>query len=116
MKIVFEDEKPLSWNVYYAGMHWTKRNAHAARVHALVEKNTQHLKRFTVPVKITITVFFKGRSYDVDNVECKTWIDGLKKYVLQDDTPEYVREFTVRYGGKSPVGRIEIEIEPTETS
>jgi len=110
MKIVFEGEQPLSWNKMYAGLHWTKRAAHANRVHLLVHSKTSRCKRLERPVRIIFTAYLK-RQMDVDNYECKSWIDGLKKYVLHDDTPEFVKELVVRHGGKDRIGRIEIEIE-----
>jgi hypothetical protein len=36
MKIILNDEQPISWNSLYAGKHWTHRKREADRVHMLV--------------------------------------------------------------------------------
>ena len=50
MKIILPDEKVVSWNILYAGRHWSTRQQEAKRVHALVKYATLTKKRFKNPV------------------------------------------------------------------
>lgn len=119
MKIILQKERPISWNKYYSGMHWSERNDEALRVHDLVTlsayeqlKAKGKMKVFKVPVNITVTVYFDKSLQDADNIASKLYIDGLKYLLLTDDSPDWVRSVTTvsKKDGKNP--RMEIEIEP----
>jgi hypothetical protein len=79
---------------------------------------TQRIPRtpFTKPVDIAVTVYYKNLRViaDADNVCAKLAIDGLKDWVLTDDSHEYVASVTTksRLDRKHP--RTEIIIEETK--
>lgn len=126
MTIILKGEQPQSWNRIYSGRHWRHRADEAKRVHALVADahNFQYLDASemfarsksgnTIPtpasVDITITAFFKGRQLDADNIASKFYIDGLKGWLIKDDSPEYVRSVTTRSMVDKLSPRVEIEI------
>jgi hypothetical protein len=95
VSLVLLDEKPISWNLLYAGkMTWRQRNEEAARVHLAVRCALDpDWPMFTVPVEIEIRVFFKNKAVQLDwaNVPAKIYEDGLIGWLIKDDSPKYVR-------------------------
>lgn len=112
MKVVLRDERPLSWNRFYAGMHWTKRSAEAQRVKALVlaELLKVNVIAFQGPVDIGVTAYFKNRPQDPDNICSKVYIDALIGRVLFDDGHTHVNSVTTRSRVDRKKPRVEIEI------
>lgn len=88
--------KPISWNKFYAGMHWTKRSQmiHEWRwavITALQEKGVKKVEPLDPTFHIRFTAYKKTQVLDVDNVCVKPIIDGLKDYgLIKDDTPRYI--------------------------
>lgn len=114
MKLVLPGERPVSWNKFYAGMHWSERRAivEGARwaVKAALSQNG-HIPPFEEPVHIIITSYFKGRMLDVDNITSKIYIDALvHEGVLHDDTPRYVDSVTTRSRKDNEQPRVVIDI------
>ena len=118
MKIVLQDERPISWNEMYSGIHWTKRKEEADRVHQLVFYALKEapLWRFYNEdrVDIHITAYFKCRPQDPDNICSKMYIDGLIGNAIVDDTREFVRKVTVQSEIDKDNPRVEIEITEIE--
>lgn len=113
--ITIPDEKPVSWNKFYAGRHWSNRKAEADRVHALVRAFIDpDSEPFNCPVDITITAYFKGRVLDPDNICSKLYIDGLKGWIIADDNRRHVRgvRSVSEVDRKNP--RLVIEVRPVE--
>ena len=114
MKIIINNERPKSWNEYYAGKHWSIRATEAERVHQLI----QYMSKkgiFVGQVDIVMTVYFKNRPLDADNIASKFYIDGLKGRVIEDDNPKYVRSVkTVSLVDKENP-RVEIELMEVES-
>lgn len=117
VKIELPYYKCLSWNILYAGRHWTKRQEMAddakSNVIVAILKDNPFLK-FDEPVSIIITAYLK-RMIDCDNVCSKLLIDGLKECkVIKDDSPKYVRSVKTRVvKSKTDHTEIEIFIDPT---
>ena len=80
-------------NKLYAGVHWTVRKRQADYIHSLVQTtlyaNKIPKKLFEKPVKVTIS--YNSR-LDIDNHSylSKLIIDGLKGYLITDDTKKYM--------------------------
>lgn len=115
MRIVIDHERPVSWNKYWSGMHWTQRNNEAKRVHALVKYSKKYMSEednqvLETPRRIIVTAYFDKRAYDPDNIAAKPYIDGLKGWYLKDDTMKYVDEVTTRSRIDKKNPRVEIEI------
>jgi hypothetical protein len=97
MNICLVQERPVSWNRYYSGWHWSQRRTEAHRVHARVraalpaEVLDSPTPYFQKPVHITVTVTMSGHSLDCCNVPAKLYIDGLKGWVIADDDHRHVR-------------------------
>lgn len=116
MKLVLPNERPVSLNSYYAGMHWTKRKAEADRVHWLVYAAVVTAKAvvFKKRVDIVVTAYFKNRQQDASNIMGKMYEDGLKGRVIVDDTPQYVRSMKTVSEVDKEKPRVEIEITEIE--
>ena len=100
MTIEFQiDSRPISWNKYYAGLHWTKRSALSEEWKWLVKIALLQSKVPHTPlgrVSIEVSVEMKGKLIDVDNVCLKLICDGLVDWgTLPDDSPEYVESIKV---------------------
>ena len=115
MRIILPGEKPMSNNILYR-LHWTKRNEEAQRVHELVRYSLTRLQRvpFSKKISIFITAYFKHRPLDSDNIAAKLYVDGLKGYVINDDTPAYVGFVATRSEVDKANPRVEIDIKVDE--
>ena len=91
IRILLEGERALSWNTFYKQGFWKKRYDLAKEKQLLVRAAIDpDIDPFAVPVQITIRATFKDHPVDVDNVCSKTYIDGLKGFVIADDDIGYV--------------------------
>lgn len=117
MKIVLPKERPTSWNKFYSGMHWTQRKAEAERVHDLVvyeaykQIGINNIRKFELPVDITIVAYFAKSWQDADNIAAKLYVDGLKYLLLKDDSPKWVQSVTTTSAIDRDNPRVEIEID-----
>jgi Holliday junction resolvase RusA-like endonuclease len=113
MIITLIGERPISWNKVNGRAHWSVRRGETDRVHELVRDALAKLnpRRLTGPVSIRITVYFKDRPLDSDNVCDKPYIDALKGVIIPDDHFGIVWEATTcsRIDKKNP--RLEIKVE-----
>jgi hypothetical protein len=100
LTITLPGERPTSWNKFYSGSHWTKRKAAKDMTRLAVR---QALPPQVIngegwpapgPVRITVTAYMAGRLYDVDNVCTKLYVDALKGWVINDDSPAHVTAVT----------------------
>lgn len=95
--LYLEDERPKSWNTYWAGTHWRKRKAERDRVHMVVREaiDPDNVQMFTVPIDITVIVYFdttgNKKQMDSSNIASKPYIDALIGWYIEDDSPDYVR-------------------------
>lgn len=111
MTITLLNERPISWNKYWSGMHWSARNREAVRVHSLIKYSTLKTRRlYGGMVAIKITVFFDKRPYDPDNIAAKPYIDGLKGIFITQDTNQYIESVTMISRTDKLNPRIEIEL------
>lgn len=92
-------------NGIYSGTHWSKRKRKADQIHRAVYAALQHAnipkKPLSFPVKVHIC--YNSR-LDIDNhgYLAKLIVDGLKGYIIQDDSRRYVKELTQGFHDKSP--------------
>lgn len=96
----FEVNGDLSLNKIYAGKSWHKRSREANEYHKLVKFKLMEQripkKIFRKPVRIE---FFWNSMLDLDNhgYLTKLIIDGLKGYLIANDSKKYVRKITHAY-------------------
>lgn len=91
--IIIPDERPTSWNKFYAGKHWSFRKREAERVHQLVRAYLDpDWPMFDKPVEIEFRVYFANRRLQLDwsNIPAKLYEDGLIGWLIKDDSPKYV--------------------------
>ena len=87
-------------NKLYSNCHWTVRKRQADFIHSLVQTtlyaNKIPKKLFSKPVKVTIS--YNSR-LDIDNhgYLSKLIIDGLKGYLITDDTKKYLVELDQKF-------------------
>ena len=90
----------LSLNSVYSSNHWTIRKRQAEEIHTLVklELLSKRIPRkiFKNPIRIN---FYWNSMLDLDNhgYLTKLIIDGLKGYLIHDDTKKYIQEIHHSY-------------------
>lgn len=117
--LMLEGEQPISWNKMYAGLHWSKREIEARRVHLAVRVALDpDWPMFDRPVHITVTAYFKNKRVQLDcsNVPSKLYEDGLIDWLIKDDDPQYVRSMTTVSLLDRQNPRVEIEIKEIENA
>jgi|SRR3954447_1534240 hypothetical protein len=118
MKIVLPNERPISWNQWYAGEHWMVRKKKADEIHELMKYTLMQaeyrpqVKIFPGKVDVRVTGYFKDRPLDPDNIVSKLYIDGLKGLLIEDDTHRHIRSVTTSSQMDKQNPRVEIDIEP----
>ena len=89
-----------SMNALYAGKHWARRKQDAAYWHTLVhhELARQKVAKRILQKPVVITFFWNDRM-DIDNhaYMAKMIVDGLKGYLLTDDSRKYLRGVVHRF-------------------
>lgn len=114
-KLVLSKERPVSWNEYYSGSHWSNRNNEAVRVHSIVRAALDpETEMFQGRVDIEVVVYADSRPMDPDNVCAKLYIDGLKGWWIEDDTHQYVRKTSTRVEVDKDNPRTEIIVKQIE--
>ena len=116
MKIVIPGHRGPSWNDFYSGGHWTKRkeakDIAQQLVRAYIDPNAD---MFPGRVDIFVTVYFKSREQDSDNICDKLFIDALKGRVIPEDDKRFVRWAATRSEVDKKNPRVEIEVVPVDT-
>ena len=91
--IDFKVTSEYGMNKLYSGVHWTVRKRQADFIHSLVQ-TTLYINKvprmpFNKPVKVCIS--YNSR-LDIDNHSylSKLIVDGLKGYLIEDDTKKYL--------------------------
>lgn len=109
--IPLEVNSRLGLNSLYAGVHWSKRQRQAEEIHALTWQALREgeipKEPFTEPVQIRLG--YNSR-LDIDNhgYLTKLIIDGLKGWVIEDDSKKYVQRITQEFWKGKGV-RVEVE-------
>ena len=89
-----------SMNELYAGGHWSKRKREAEYWHRLtqLEMRSQGIKKRLLKNPVYIRFCF-NTAMDVDNhgYLVKMIIDGMKGYLIQDDSKKYVKGYSVEF-------------------
>jgi hypothetical protein len=119
--LILENERPISNNKFYEGMHWAERKAEADRVHARVQaacaswkaKMGRPLPRFEHGARVIITAYFEKRPLDSSNIAGKLYEDGLVRAgILPNDDWKHVTELCTRSRLDKERPRVEIIVEP----
>ena len=112
MRIILRGERPTSYNILYRGSHWSKRSQEKDRVKLLMfyTLKPEQKRLFSKSVDIIATAYFDKHPLDPDNIAIKYYIDSLKGFVFEDDTPEYINSVTLRSRIDKTDPRLEIEL------
>ena len=121
LTLTLPDERPISWNAFYAGAHWSRRKAEKDRVwlavraafpRAVIDGDDWPAR---CRVRIEVTAYVKERPMDADNVCTKLYVDALKGWVIPDDDGQWVETVVPRVRVDRQRPRLEIHIaEATE--
>jgi hypothetical protein len=120
--IVIPNERPISWNAFYAGAHWSKRKAEKDRVWLTVRAALpdEVIDGFGFPIRdrvcIEVTAYVKSSPMDADNVCTKLYVDALKGWIIPDDSGEWVETVIPRVRIDKNNPRIEIKVTPCTTT
>ena len=120
--LTLPDERPISWNAFYAGAHWSKRKAEKDRVWLVVRAAfpVDVVDGFGWPirerVRIEVTAYVKDKPMDADNVCTKLYVDALKGWVIPDDDGKWVETVIPRVQVDKANPRVEITVTPCTTT
>ncbi len=106
-----EVNSKLSLNSIYSGLHWTIRRKQSQKIHKMVRLSLQFQNIQKQPFENPVNIVFKWHSrLDLDNhgYIAKLIIDGLKGYLLFDDTQKYINSITHEYWQEKGI-KIEIQ-------
>ena len=110
--LVLPNERPVSWNDFYSGQHWSVRKAEKDRVQMVVRSVLDpDTIVFDRPVEITVSAYFDKRPMDSSNIAAKLYEDAIKGWIIQDDDWRHVRSVTTRSHMDRKNPRVEILIE-----
>lgn len=90
----------LSLNSIYAGMRWFERKKQSQHLHELVKLELLSQKVPKKPFENPVDIEFYWNSLlDLDNhgYMAKLIIDGLKGYLIYDDSKKYIQKITHAY-------------------
>lgn len=117
--LTLEGEQPMGLNRLITRTHWSDRNAEVGRVHLAVRAALDPTcKPFYKPVAITVRAYFRNKRVQLDasNIPAKLYEDGLIGWLIEDDSPKYVRSMTTVSLLDRQTPRVEIEIKEIEDS
>lgn len=101
-------------NAYYAGKHYQQRKRDAKDLHMLTWAALRRAGIKKHPISIPVEIrFYWDDGLDIDNhaVVGKAVVDALKGWVLQDDSPRWVRKVSHEFWGR---GKIGVEVVPCQ--
>lgn len=90
----------LSLNRIYGGIHWGIRKKQSQKIHEAVRLSLQAQNVPKEPFKAAVDITFRWNSkLDLDNhgYVAKLIIDGMKGYLLKDDSKKYINSITHEY-------------------
>ena len=102
--------KRFSLNAYWAGKHYRARAQDARDIHSLVILALRQGRVKKQPFRETVEILFRwDDGLDIDNHAAlgKMITDALKGWVIQDDSPRWVRKITHEFWDG---GKVEVEV------
>lgn len=90
----------LSLNRIYGGIHWGIRKKQSQKIHEAVRLSLQAQNIPKEPFKSPVDIVFRwGSKLDLDNhgYIAKLIIDGMKGYLLKDDSKRYINSIKYEY-------------------
>lgn len=104
--------KRYGMNALYAGLHWAVRKKNADYWHELTRLSMQRaaLRKAPVPYPVKVVFYYDDR-LDCDNHAyiSKMVVDGMKGWLIEDDSRRYVRSVENRFWDE-PSGVIGVEL------
>jgi len=107
----FIDERPMTWNTFYAGTHWAKRRRISERWHTLTLGALGDRRPRIDECYIVAVAHIRGRAHipDASNICIKPVEDTLVHAgILADDNPDHVKGVFLRVRTGSPRTGLEI--------
>lgn len=119
LTIVLQGERSPSQNQYYSSPHWSKRSRLATQIHEtvrrrLVAMGIQPGTTCNRRVEIEVVGYFDKRPLDADNVSAKIYIDSLKGWLIEDDSPKFVDRVSTASRIDKANPRVEITLTEVE--
>ena len=99
LTIILHGHRSPSQNTYYSAPHWSVRSRLARQIHDTVRRRLMAMgiemgTTCNRLVDIEVIAYFDQRPLDSDNVCSKLYIDALRGWLLEDDSPRWVRRVT----------------------
>ena len=107
-KIILTGLPKVSLNVFYSGVHWTKRKKIKDRYKLIIKSQFKQVLSKENSYSVTYLFNFKTRPLDASN--CVAMVKLIEDVIFEDDNYKIVNSITIK-SRKSKQDSVEIKIE-----
>jgi len=107
MKIILNDLPKVSLNLFYAGVHWTKRKKLKDKYKLLIKSQFKQVLSKDKTYDVYYTFNFKTRPLDASN--CVAMVKLIEDVIFEDDNYKIVTSLNIK-SRKAKFDSVEIEI------
>ncbi len=107
MKIILNDLTKISLNLFYSGVHWTKRKKLKDRYKLLIKSQFKQVLSKDKTYEVYYTFNFKTRPLDASN--CVAMVKLIEDIIFEDDNYKIVTSLNIK-SRKAKFDSVEIEI------
>ena len=107
MKIILNDLPKVSLNLFYAGVHWTKRKKLKDKYKLLIKSQFKQVLSKDKTYDVYYTFNFKTRPLDASN--CVAMVKLIEDVIFEDDNYKIVTSLKIK-SRKDKFDSVEIEV------
>ena len=107
MKIILNDLPKVSLNLFYAGVHWTKRKKLKDKYKLLIKSQFKQVLSKDKTYQVQYTFNFKTRPLDASN--CVAMVKLIEDVIFEDDNYKIVTSLNIK-SRKAKFDSVEIKI------
>ena len=107
MKIILNDLTKISLNLFYSGVHWSKRKKLKDRYKLLIKSQFKQVLSKDKTYEVYYTFNFKTRPLDASN--CVAMVKLIEDIIFEDDNYKIVTSLNIK-SRKANFDSVEIEI------
>lgn len=107
MKIILNDLPKVSLNLFYAGVHWTKRKKLKDKYKLLIKSQFKQVLSKDKTYEVEYTFNFKTRPLDASN--CVAMVKLIEDVIFEDDNYKTVTSLNIK-SRKAKFDSVEIEV------
>ena len=109
MQIILKDLPKVSLNLWYSGVHWSKRKDIKDNYHWIIKSQFKHVFSKDKVYNADYVFYFKGAPLDATN--CVAMVKLIEDIIFQDDNWKIVNKITISSRKAKNKQRVEITVE-----